>query len=679
MSRYLRTFLFLTVCLAATFTLTLLFATKSSAETKPTTTNGTTAGKIPKLPVTNNDPVLSNGRVYPFWGPVCQRYTYSVTYSDKANRPPEYMRIIFNGVPTDMEKKIPTASDYKNGVEYVYKFVPNKIGANFYYFEASNSLGKARDSIIDSPDNGPVLFDSALDKNEIAIIDPQTGAKTGTFTTGKEWVDKVALSDDGKYLAAKTTNKIILFNTADMGNPLWTYEARVGGTGDVAGGVAISGDGSTIAAVIDVKVLLFDKSSNQPKWEAKAANNAYDIAVSKDGQYLAVATAGEAEGPNGNMLQLWSKNSNKLLWQYHASGNFHSVSLSDSGDFIAASTGCPDRKAYIFSKTSNVPLVQSQMLTYDSPISRARISANGNVAVFSTDGGPSSSLVATFNQNVSEPLWRFTESTQRASRALSLTPNGKYIAVANMLGDVYLLSQEKTNAPLAAWKLNDTTAAIDITSGGGLIAVGGTGKKVYLLDTKTAQKQEVNFPEFVATLDISANGNLVAVGTGAAPYFFESYITPNYDKVTPCTTIIEPPEANVNQNQIFNKTTNSKNKNEIKWPEMLFSVGFLLSLLALGLYLAIIKLPACQRILVKWPGLLLKRKIISLILLGTTIVFLILTVVAAVMNKPQNSKNTPTEVTNQGEKETRECGNGICEEIVGETKESCPRDCSGGD
>lgn len=54
-------------------------------------------GIIPKLPKTPNDPELLNGHVYPFWGPPCQRYTYSVAYRDKEGREPEYMKIYFNG------------------------------------------------------------------------------------------------------------------------------------------------------------------------------------------------------------------------------------------------------------------------------------------------------------------------------------------------------------------------------------------------------------------------------------------------------------------------------------------------------------------------------------------------------------------------------------------------------
>jgi len=59
-------------------------------------------GIIPKLPQTVNDPELIGGRVYPNWGPPCQRYTYSVFYRDKEGRKPAYMQIYFNGKMIDM-------------------------------------------------------------------------------------------------------------------------------------------------------------------------------------------------------------------------------------------------------------------------------------------------------------------------------------------------------------------------------------------------------------------------------------------------------------------------------------------------------------------------------------------------------------------------------------------------
>ena len=60
-------------------------------------------GVISKLPKTAGDPELSNGHVYPNWGPPCQRYTYSVVYRDQEGREPEYMKIYFNGQMIDMQ------------------------------------------------------------------------------------------------------------------------------------------------------------------------------------------------------------------------------------------------------------------------------------------------------------------------------------------------------------------------------------------------------------------------------------------------------------------------------------------------------------------------------------------------------------------------------------------------
>ena len=102
------------------------------------------------------------------------------------------------------------------------------------------------------------------------------------------------------------------------------------------------------------------------------------MAISQDGKYMAVATMGEESNLNSNLLILWNDQSGKPLWQYHSSGNFHDVSLSADGSFIGASTGCPDRKAYIFSKESNTPILKSDQLTRDSPVHQGKISADGN-------------------------------------------------------------------------------------------------------------------------------------------------------------------------------------------------------------------------------------------------------------------------------------------------------------
>ncbi len=662
------------------------------------------------------------------WGPVCQRYSYTVTYKDKEGRKPEYMRIIFNGKSIDMEKKNPNDNDYKKGVQYVYKFVPDKLGSNFYYFEASNGLGKTRASIIDSPDNGPVLFDSAFDKNEIAVIDSKTGQKVLSYPAKEEWVGGVALSDDGRYLAAKTSRHIYFFDLNNPKEPKWVYahdrSNEIGG--DLKGGIDISGDGSKIIASIAESTLLFDSSGNIPLWRYNQVGNAYNVAISKDGKYMAAGTGGTESNTNSNLLILWNEKSNKPLWQYHSSGNFHDVSLSDDGKYIVGATGCPDRRFYVFSRGSNIPLVQSEMLTRDSPVHRAKISADGSLAAVGSESD--AGAVFLFNTNSKEPVWKFPTQNGSSVRALNFTPDGKFIGAATFGGQAYIFEKDKS-APVATWIVNNTAlGGMDISDDGSFIAAGGTDKKLHIFKKGSQTGKEVSFNEYVEEIDISANGKYIAAGTGGSVYFFESF-NKDENKTFPCTTIIEQkprndttggdgtgqiaatslcgdgkcegPETinNCRQDCDPNSKTSAG-----KLPGMLFSFGFIGSMLLLGLFTALRKLKFLEdqkKILMQFNAselsfLKLRGKKVTLLLIALAILFLTLTIVAILFNKNQDPTllkqaeqarpNQGKVIMNQEQKPVLNsdkqgsgiCGNNICEPGLGESKEICPKDCSAG-
>ncbi|MEK7597986.1 MAG: WD40 repeat domain-containing protein [Patescibacteria group bacterium] len=611
---------------------------------------GTTIGIIPKLPKTPNDPVLSNGHVYPNWGPPCQRYTYSTVYQDKEGRAPEYMKIYFNGKMINMTKSNSNDSDYKKGVQYEYKSVPNKLGSNFYYFETSNGKGKTRDSIIDSPDNGPVLFESAFDKNEIALIEASSGKKIFSYPTGKEWVGGVALSDDGKYLAAKTYQHVYLFDTAKPAKPLWQFNCPECAEGK--GGVDISGDGSKIIAAIGETTLLFNKSSSKPLWKyQKNNNNSYNVAISRDGKYMAAATMGEESNPNSNLLILWNDKSGTPLWQYHASGNFHDVSLSNNGELVSGSTGCPDRRFYLFSKNSNKPLIKSDPLTRDSPVHRAKISADGSfIAVGSeSDAG----AVFLFSKDKRQ-VWKFPTPQGSSVRALNFTPDGKYIGAATFGGDAYIFDKDK-NVPIASWKVNASLGGIDIADDGSFIAAGGTDKKLYIFDRKTKSKTEILFNEYLEEVDISANGKYIAAGTGGSVYFFETYISQDRGKIFNCSKVIEPPAESqmTGEGRLGKQITSSLcGDGKCEGPETIDNCK-----------------QDCKQSF-KTTNLNPWEKIIDFFknLFG---------------KKNENLKgekpgNTGIQKEYPKGKEGV-CGNDLCEPGLGESKQSCPKDCSAGD
>lgn len=661
------------------------------------------SGIIPKLPKTANDPELFNNFVYPMWGPVCQRYTYTVTYRDKEGRPPEYVKIYFNGQMIDMTPTLPKASlgkeDYQKGVRYEYKFVPNKLGSNFYYFEASNGVGKTRASIIDSPDNGPVLFEGDFLHNEIALIDNKTGKKIFSYPTKEEWIGGVALSDDGRYLAAKTSYKIILFDTSKLDEPLWVYthgENPMMIGGDLKGGVGISGDGSKIIAAIGNNILLFNKSSNQPVWKYDIESNAYNVAISKDGKYTAAATGGEESNPNSNLLILWGNNDSKPLWQYHSSGNFHDVSLSDNGQYIAGSTGCPDRRFYLFSNNSNNPLIKSEMLTRDSPVHRAKISSDGNFAAVGSESDRGA--VFLFSKGSKEPVWQFPTPNGSSVRALNFTPDGKYIGASTFGGQAYIF-EKSLKEPVASWTFNAALGGIDIADDGSFIVVGGTDNKIHIFSKDQKTKIEVPFEEYIEEVDVSANGKYTAVGTGGSVYFFETISKD--PKTIPCTTIIEPRpiEKMMNGGLGVGEQINSTKlqNNQIKLPGMLFGFGFIGSLLFLLTTIAINKLQFLSGLktafiqlnATKLSSLKLTSKKITIMLSVLTVLFLFLTIASAVLNKNPNAvllkkgeqaKSQPGKIImNEGKQQGGVCGNNVCEPDFGESKEKCPKDCSAGE
>lgn len=487
---------------------------------------------------TRDGPKLYANSVYPGFGVPCTKFTYKVMYQDGKGRAPEYVRINLNNRWYGMEKKI---GDYKTGALYTYEYVPSSTKPNFFYFEASNGVGKARAAIIDSPDQGPTIYEEKFDNNQIILLD-KNGKEILAYDRGYDQIEGVAISKDGNYVAAVTNHYVYLFSKNSK-EPLWEFctdcvVLEVISTN--MAGIAISANGGYIAADLQNRLYFFNKESNKPLWVRDTGSSALGIDMSDDGVLIALGVANLNE--KGDKILVYDKDGNKL-WEYKASnpgydqtGNFYHPDITPDGKYIAVSTGCPDRRAYLFSKEGNL-LFRSEQLTFDSPVHESAISDDGTLAAYSADHNQGKEIVFLFNKK-GEQLWSFSSQQDATSRGVSISADGNYIAVGTSAGNVYLFSKN-SNKPL--WKFSENIytqiGEVKLNSDGSLLAAAGTSKKIYMFS------RDSNMPlwtykanTWVTKLDF--NGDYIVAGTGLREYGGEGM---REEKEFQCEEIIEPP------------------------------------------------------------------------------------------------------------------------------------------
>ncbi|MDP2907015.1 MAG: PQQ-binding-like beta-propeller repeat protein [Nanoarchaeota archaeon] len=495
---------------------------------------------IPKLTAeeTKDGPELYGNSIFPGWGVQCTRFTYKVTYQDDKGRPPTYMRINLKGEWHDMTKK---SGDYKTGALYIYEYVPTSTKPNFFYFEASNGAGKARAAIIDSPDQGPTVYSEKFDNNQVILLD-KNGKEIWTYNTGKDMVEGVALSKDGNYVAAVTNFYIYLFSKESK-EPLWSF-CKICKVPEFVNpnfaGIAISADGKYVAADFQNMLYFFSRENNKPLWTEETESSALGVDMSDDGSLIALGIANM--NGKGDKILLYNKEGDKL-WEYRAqhadytqTGNFYQPDITPDGNYIAVSTGCPDRRAYMFSKEGNV-IFRSEQITYDSPVHKSEISDDGSLAAYAIEHMQGKDILELFSKE-GKKLWGFSSTEDATSRAVSISADGNYIAAGTSAGRVYLFSKD-SNKPL--WKfseLNSQIGEVKLNADGSLLAAAGSSKKVYMFsrnNNKPLWEYQAN--TWVTKLDF--NGEYVVGGTGLREYLGEGN---REEKEFKCEKIIEPSE-----------------------------------------------------------------------------------------------------------------------------------------
>ncbi|MBI5871574.1 PQQ-binding-like beta-propeller repeat protein [archaeon] len=460
----------------------------------------------------NYPPELTGGGANPEVAQPGSLIRYSVVYNDADGDAPVYVRVYFPDGPKEMKK---ISGDYKTGAVYDYS-QEQEIGFE-YYFEASDGKATARQPAYEGGTLAPVnILTETMENNKIYLFSRESNEPILSYDTGSDWVNSVAISSDGEYIAVKTSDNIYLLSKGSN-NPLWKYECIIDDAGknkNPSGGIAISSDGGYIAGSCPNTLYLFSKKSNKPIWSYEAQCNVYNVDISFDGGYIVAGTM------DCNELILFSKNDNKPIWEFKAQGDVHGLTISSDGYYIAAGTHCPDRRAYLFSKESNTPFV-SYVASEDSPVWTTDISSDGKYAVYGLDSAGTYKAILLFSQEKNVPLKSWT--TDWWVRSVGISSDGKYIAAGSGDYNIYLFDRDK-DEPVWKFEAGERVGSVAISEDGNYIAAGSRDKNIYLFS------KESNIPlwkyktdSWVTAVAISGDGRYIIAGTGASQYLSEGH------------------------------------------------------------------------------------------------------------------------------------------------------------
>ena len=389
-----------------------------------------------------------------------------------------------------------------------------------------------------------------------------------SYTTG-DAVVSVAISADGEYIVAGSTDhKIYLFNK-DNNTPLWSHE-----TGNEVYSVSISADGEYVAAgSADNKVYLFDKDSSTPLWSYNTSDQVRSVAISADGEYIAAGS--------WDKVYLFGKNSSTPLWNYTTESIVWSVAISADGEYVAA--GSADNKVYLFDKDSSTPL-----WSYNTGgrVWSVAISADGEYIVAGT-WGPSSTgdcdenscKVYLFDKDSSTPLWSYGTGDMVWSVAISA--DGEYIA-AGFYYKVYLFNKN-SSTPLWSHDTMEVAYSVAISADGEYISAGTGGwydyNKVYLFNKDSSTPLwSYNTEGKVYSAAISADGKYIAAGSAMyAELIDDNKVYLFFNNLPPTATIdsISPSPARFDAEITFSGTGSDSDGTVVAYEWISSRDGFL--------------------------------------------------------------------------------------------------------
>ena len=257
--------------------------------------------------------------------------------------------------------------------------------------------------------------------------------------------------------------------------------------------IAVSKDGQYVASVADPikisEVCFYGRNSGTPLWTYSGGGTWYSVAISADGDCVVAG--------NGSLVAFWKgaaslTGSPVPLWTsvYVGSIDRRCLGISDDGNYVVA---CGTGEGVYYwagakaKSGSNVAMTWTYYFPSSPEVLAVDLSSDGNFVVAGTSAYSGPSKVAYWKNARSltgsgqTPNWASTEAGGNVPD-VAVSDDGNYVAVAAYVDTVHYWAnaQSLTGDPSSTWYggSSESFTCIDMSSGGGAV-IAGASNKVY--------------------------------------------------------------------------------------------------------------------------------------------------------------------------------------------------------
>lgn len=312
---------------------------------------------------------------------------------------------------------------------------------------------------------------------KVWLLKPGTGEKIWKFEAKNKSFFDSAISDDGSYIAVAGSDLVLLSNQS--ATPLW----KVASKRAVFNVVAISGDGQYIAVgTRGGEVKLFSASSTKEVGNWTVCKDPVEaIAISKDGNYIIAGGLGKAVLISRERKAII--NSFTLSKKNNKPDKTVSVAISNDGQKYTVATY--DGNMYLFDRDYAKPFWVAKSGT--NVKLKTDVNDTGNNIVLTSDN-----KYWGFTADSAVSKWNFVNKGRFPD--LSVSENGKFIAVADQSKSVYVFDRDFTYNGGETRPIRTYPAVFP-----GNIAISGLGDKI-VYDEKAGMKYREVAPGVLSEL-----------------------------------------------------------------------------------------------------------------------------------------------------------------------------------